>query len=119
MVVMDGNNSLKRLARLGDRTPSDARVFDNSDYFLSASYVDRFADEVQSRKVDNIDHKPEADMDEEETEEHSADVCPANRWKAAGEKGTWGIFEESGIFAGACRHGFILWITDMIRSGEL
>ncbi|KZT01719.1 uncharacterized protein LAESUDRAFT_663270 [Laetiporus sulphureus 93-53] len=31
----------------------------------------------------------------------------------------WGIFEETGIFASACHHGFILWICDMMRSGEL
>ena len=29
------------------------------------------------------------------------------------------IFEETGIYASACRHGFMLWICDMVRSGEL
>ncbi|OJT09099.1 hypothetical protein TRAPUB_1 [Trametes pubescens] len=47
--------------------------------------------------------------------------CTKN-WKAAAsddKKRSWGIFEETGIFASACRHGLILWLVDMIRSGEL
>ncbi|KAG6835632.1 hypothetical protein H0H93_016343, partial [Arthromyces matolae] len=46
----------------------------------------------------------------------------ADNWKAAANennKKMWPIFDESGIFASACRHGFILWIIDMVRSGEL
>jgi hypothetical protein len=31
----------------------------------------------------------------------------------------WGIFDETGIFLALCRHGFVLVIADMIRSGEL
>ncbi|KIP01438.1 hypothetical protein PHLGIDRAFT_38684, partial [Phlebiopsis gigantea 11061_1 CR5-6] len=34
-------------------------------------------------------------------------------------KRMWAIFEEAGIFACACRHGLILWLVDMVRSGEL
>ena len=47
--------------------------------------------------------------------------CVKN-WKAASEddkKRMWAIFDEAGIFACACRHGFVLWVLDMIRSGEL
>lgn len=46
----------------------------------------------------------------------------ATNWKANAteeKKKMWSIFAESGIFACACRHGLILWITDMVRSGEL
>ncbi|KAI0371593.1 hypothetical protein BV20DRAFT_1035224 [Pilatotrama ljubarskyi] len=35
------------------------------------------------------------------------------------KKRSWDIFDETGIFASACRHGFILWIIDMVHSGEL
>lgn len=47
--------------------------------------------------------------------------CVKNWKAAAGEekKQMWRMFDESGLFASACRHGFILWIVDMIRSGEL
>ena len=47
--------------------------------------------------------------------------CVKN-WKAAAEddkKRMWAIFDEAGVFACACRHGLVLWILDMIRSGEL
>lgn len=30
----------------------------------------------------------------------------------------WGVFDETGIFAAFCRHGFTLTLTDMVRSGE-
>ncbi|KIK51434.1 hypothetical protein GYMLUDRAFT_181397, partial [Collybiopsis luxurians FD-317 M1] len=47
----------------------------------------------------------------------------ANNWNAAlsdsRKKEMWDTFHKSGIFASACRHGFILWIVDMIHSGEL
>ncbi|KAG2101883.1 uncharacterized protein F5147DRAFT_746939 [Suillus discolor] len=51
----------------------------------------------------------------------NATDCSKN-WKAAAsdeKKRMWAIFEETGIFVGACRHGLILWYTDMMRSGEL
>lgn len=44
------------------------------------------------------------------------------RWKAAADdkkKGMFKCFEESGVFVGACHHGFILKVIDMIMSGEL
>jgi hypothetical protein len=31
----------------------------------------------------------------------------------------WGIFDETGIFLALCRHGFVLVVADMVRSGEL
>jgi hypothetical protein len=30
----------------------------------------------------------------------------------------WGIFDETGVFVAFCRHGFVLTIADMVRSGE-
>ena len=32
---------------------------------------------------------------------------------------TWGIFDETGMFVSICRHGFILVVADMVKSGEL
>ena len=43
------------------------------------------------------------------------------RWRNMSEEITsrmWGIFDETGIFASFCHHGFALIITDMVRSGE-
>ncbi|KAG8917714.1 hypothetical protein FRC02_002907 [Tulasnella sp. 418] len=48
-------------------------------------------------------------------------VC-VERWKANADdskKGMFGYFEESGIFAAFCCHGFLLALTDMVASGEL
>ena len=116
MVAMDGNNSLKRV--LFTRA-ADTRVFEGCDYYLPTSYVDRFAGEVTARPTQDKDLSASqgdaADGDEDDTE------C-TKRWKAAGDdakKRMWSLFDETGIFASACRHGLILWIVDMIRSGEL
>lgn len=129
MFAIDGNNSLKRIASVGKRTSADVRVFE-SDYFLPRSFVDGFADEVRSRPVprNQSDDGPEDAFPESETLGDPTDgvaeppsQCTDN-WKAASsdeKKKMWGVFEETGIFAGACRHGLMLWIADMVRSGEL
>jgi hypothetical protein len=47
--------------------------------------------------------------------------CGKN-WKAAAsddKKRMWSIFDETGIFVCACRHGFVLWYANMVRSDEL
>ncbi|KAJ7433959.1 hypothetical protein B0H11DRAFT_1758215 [Mycena galericulata] len=31
----------------------------------------------------------------------------------------WSIFDETGVFLALCRHGFVLLVADMVRSGEL
>ena len=57
---MDGNNSLKRLRPLGDRTAADTRVL-QSDYILPREYVDQFADEGKQRARGPQVHVPQAD----------------------------------------------------------
>ncbi|KAI0349369.1 hypothetical protein OH77DRAFT_1514920 [Trametes cingulata] len=122
--ALDGNNSLKRVAKFGDRDVADIRQFHESDYSLPTEYVDLFKDEVKASRAVCEAHRPLADPDhspDQDDEELSDNKCTRN-WKAAGrdeDKKMWGVFDESGIFASACRHGFILWITDMIASGEL
>lgn len=122
---------------------SDARTFEDSDYYLPNAYVDRFSNEVQRGT-----HTTERDTSHESTEYEDRHAEPTHiqdtpadpsgdptdgtksgelaecvkNWKSAAaeeKKRMWSIFEETGIFASACRHGIILWITDMIRSGEL
>ncbi|KAF8169212.1 hypothetical protein K438DRAFT_1983518 [Mycena galopus ATCC 62051] len=49
------------------------------------------------------------------------DTC-VERWKAAGPEGRkkmFTLFAISGIFVSVCRHGHVLVMCDMIRSGEL
>ncbi|KAI0640521.1 hypothetical protein C8Q79DRAFT_1004171 [Trametes meyenii] len=133
MFSMDGNNSLKRIAKIGDQEVAQRREFTDSDYYLPAAFVDQYKAEVRSRAPPQVSGDGSDSGDEEWIDEGEAtaadfegadDVlrkCTQN-WKAAdndSKKKMWGIFNETGIFASACRHGFILWIVDMVRSGEL
>ncbi|KAG1807731.1 hypothetical protein EV424DRAFT_1543713 [Suillus variegatus] len=120
MIVFDGNNSLSRMAPLGGSKVGDMRTFD-SDFFLSRDYVNLFADEVLSSQAPSSQALAHQDAPQLQVGENLEKRCTEN-WKAAADeakKQTWGIFEETGIFACACRHGMILWIVDMVRSGEL
>jgi len=138
MIAFDGNSSLKPVATIGDRAIGDDRVFEDSDYFLPQTYIDQFAGEVGSGSAATSNHDEENrspidnhtmstanihstdPQDVDNVNQESADNgCPAIHWTAAAKKGTWAIFKESGLFASACRHGFILWLIDMIQSGEL
>ena len=137
MIVMDGNNSLKRVATSGGRAPADLRVFEDNDYFLPRDFVDSYANEVKSRQqprkpdlADDPHAAPEPDSEDEadpDTEGDPTDGAEAvgscaSNWKAAAadeKKRMWSIYDESGIFASACRHSMILRIADMVRSGEL
>ncbi|KDQ34014.1 hypothetical protein PLEOSDRAFT_1032013 [Pleurotus ostreatus PC15] len=121
MIVIDGNNSLKRTAHVGHRQTADTRTFDEGDYFLAPQYIDQFANEVRSRPLPPTDREDMEDLDSLSPAADGATPC-ADNWKAAAateHKKMWAVFEETGIFACACRHGFMLWIADMIRSGEL
>ncbi|KAI1798020.1 hypothetical protein LXA43DRAFT_875758 [Ganoderma leucocontextum] len=132
MVVMDGNNSLKRFAPVGNRDVGDTRIFE-SDYWLSMEFVNTFAGEVKARQLQPHVAVPEAEDDDAETEweddngegdptDGAPDSACATNWKAAAsdeKKRSWSAFHETGIFASCCRHGIMLWLIDMIRSGEL
>jgi hypothetical protein len=130
MFAMDGNNSLKRIRQVGSHAIADHRVFE-SDYFLSHEYVNKFADEVKRKAPavedpDDSENVPETlsphEVDPTDGEQSSVTVACADNWKAsqANElRRMWNIYEETGIFAAACRHGMILWLADMVRSGEL
>ncbi|KAH9939342.1 uncharacterized protein BXZ73DRAFT_43852 [Epithele typhae] len=141
MGSMDANNSLKRLLRKY-RMVGDRRHYKNT-YYLGPPFVDQFANQVPARQaqpkptvdlrddgddVDAIEPAPEpvpgpADTEGDPTDGEAGAPSPcATNWKAAAadeKKHMWGGFDETGIFASACRHGRILWVADMIRSGEL
>ncbi len=130
-----------------NRKAADLRTLEDSDYFIPKGYVDKFANEITVKKgppvrggeddrdgsddeQDDVESVAEGDPtdgvnvpDGTQTAEAQAnlDTCVKN-WKSASDddsKRMWAIFDESGVFMSACRHGFILWIIDMIRSGEL
>src|SRR5271170_1386700 len=118
MMVIDGNNSLKRMITDTEREVADSRVFTESDRFLSHDFVNTFEGEVDAATERQRDREDE-DMDQNKDGQHTKTTrggdCSTN-WKAAAadeKKRMWGRFVETGIFAGACRHGFVLWIADM------
>ncbi|KAF9489129.1 hypothetical protein BDN71DRAFT_1402123, partial [Pleurotus eryngii] len=126
MLVIDGNNLLKRVGRIGNCAVGDTCIFEGGDYFLSREYVDMFASEVQGRSAADVPRPPPSNSTAapETDDATSCDVLSpcADNWKAAAtddKKRMWDIFEEMGIFACACRHGMIVWLADMVRSGEL
>ncbi|RPD78575.1 hypothetical protein L226DRAFT_457563 [Lentinus tigrinus ALCF2SS1-7] len=132
MVVMDGNNSLKRVAPAGNRKVGDTHKY-KSDYYIPSEIVEKYANEVKSHQTQPHVEVPDGNDDDAASDDGSpgqegdpTDGAPvsscASNWKAAAsdeKKKMWAIFEETGVFASACRHGFVLWLIDMIRSGEL
>ena len=91
------------------------------------TFVDGFATEVKS-----CPSPPGDDVNEEEGNSRTGDPTDSDihgspsgctdNWKAAAsdeKKKMWAVLSESGIFANACRHSFVLWIADMVQSGEL
>ncbi|KAF8166437.1 hypothetical protein K438DRAFT_1921486 [Mycena galopus ATCC 62051] len=117
LVTMDGNDSLKRVLRrtktdgseeepvLGPSKEREDSRDGGEDYFLSREEVDKWA---KGRVADVLPT--------------DANNPCSDRWKNMINDVTsrmWGIFDETGIFLGLCRHGVVLVVADMVRSGEL
>lgn len=102
--AMDGNFSAKWLDGSGS---ADPRFF-RSWYFISEAEVDQFKDDVR--------HCP----GEHQAAELATGACTEN-WTAAKatEENKITVFDQTGIFLVACRHGIIECITEMKCSGEL
>ncbi|KAM6490953.1 hypothetical protein JOM56_001313 [Amanita muscaria] len=116
LITMDGNNSLKRLRR--DARNEDIGELHNErpdprkapgDYYLTREEVDKWMKDMM--------------VDELSKSEPSSTHNPcASRWSNMIDQVTsrmWGVFDETGIFLALCRHGFVLTIADMVKSGEL
>jgi len=127
LYTVDGNDSLKRIIRReivpeaaasgGDFVPvvgassevTDTRIGGEGVY-LTNEYVNKWSKE----NIATIDAMYNDDED-------SSNPC-AERWrnmKSTITSKMWGVFDETGIFLALCRHGFVLLIADMVRSGEL
>ncbi|KZO98204.1 hypothetical protein CALVIDRAFT_479161 [Calocera viscosa TUFC12733] len=108
LICGDGNNSSKRFAHSGRHDP---RVY-HSDYLLPEGEVNQFQNEVKRRT---------GTQSVKDGEEY-ATAC-ADKWKAAQARTSGGSFrqalDETGHFLTVCRHAFVLYSVDMIRSGEL
>ncbi|KAI0373907.1 hypothetical protein BV20DRAFT_936995 [Pilatotrama ljubarskyi] len=121
LAAMDGNSSLKLVDETyrSGTTRLDGRT-GRTDLFIPVQEVDRFKDEVQNARklalASGLDECPPAaePMD-------SPSLC-AERWRNAGpeaRKKMFALFSTTGIFSYLCRHGQVLAVCDMIRSGEL
>ncbi|KAJ6528680.1 hypothetical protein DFH09DRAFT_1327690 [Mycena vulgaris] len=124
LTTMDGNDSLKRVLRKdktfdnegnptrGQSERADPRTADvGGSYFLTREKVNEWSKEVLKGLVT----VPTSENPEDNGE------CQ-ERWKNLNEDLTsrmWGVFDETGIFLSLCRHGFVLLVADMVRSGEL
>ncbi|KAJ6461948.1 hypothetical protein C8R47DRAFT_1180494 [Mycena vitilis] len=127
LAAMDGNDSLKRIWRLdggvnesgaGTRGASERQdpraKTAGGDYFLDRERVDRWAKDRWKEWAASVNPL-------ESPEPQDGSECK-ERWKNLSEKVTakmWGIFDETGVFLALCRHGFVLLVADMVRSGEL
>ena len=102
---MDGNISAKRMENAGH---ADRRVFPSM-YMILPHDVDTFRDNVHLWPGEH-----DGSLVDKATD------CMDN-WKAANstDKDTVHVFEQTGIFLSACRHGIIQTMVEMRRSGEL
>jgi hypothetical protein len=106
LTSMDGNNSAKRMARAGH---ADQRCF-ASRYMIGPHEVDAFKDDVRLRP---------GEQGTKQTE-WTVTSCTEN-WRATNstDENTVKVFEQTGIFLSACRHGIIQTLAEMRHSGEL
>ncbi|KAF8145176.1 hypothetical protein K438DRAFT_1992115 [Mycena galopus ATCC 62051] len=129
LCTMDGNNSLSRFEVReretyadGTMAPGFLRELDDDriaagDYYLSREEVDKWAKEGLDELVKDFD----STGDIEEQEDVTGSGCQ-DRWQNMKEAVTtraWGMYDETGIFPALCRHGFVLVVADMVKSGEL
>ncbi|KAK1230267.1 hypothetical protein PQX77_006642 [Marasmius sp. AFHP31] len=142
LLAMDGNNSLEMVdtEKRAGRAHLDTRYLKHP-HWLDAETVDIFKDEVadshrlsrakaaapengETSACDGPEFNQDVawlDVNEVEGLEECADTC-VERWKAAGpnaNKRMYSFFAISGIFISVCRHGHVLVLCDMRRSGEL
>ncbi|KAJ7840355.1 hypothetical protein B0H13DRAFT_2366292 [Mycena leptocephala] len=128
LTTVDGNNSLSRyelrereeVFEDGSTAPGASKERPDNravpgDYYLSREEVNKWAKEGLEDLMKGFDPGPERGDEEEE------DGC-SDRWQNMKEDVTahaWGMYDETGIFPALCRHGFILVVVDMVKSGEL
>ncbi|KAE9397606.1 hypothetical protein BT96DRAFT_995705 [Gymnopus androsaceus JB14] len=114
MVACDGNDSLKRDERVdegADETDMD-RLKERKDpregggdYFLSEAEVDQWEEENWGEIPNLVEESMEQEHDR--LKEWMPTLLEA-----------WAEFRETGLFLLICRHGHVLQMCDMIRSGE-
>ncbi|KAH8108225.1 hypothetical protein DFH11DRAFT_1517256, partial [Phellopilus nigrolimitatus] len=132
LTCMDGNESMKRVRRTRTLDEDVTVCVERPDgrgrgshMFLEADEVDIFEDEVTQARAARAQERTRQKTHSTASDLQSTNDKPSPcvpRWKNMSDdskKKMWGIFDETGIFITACRHGTVLQICDMIQSGEL
>jgi hypothetical protein len=94
----------------------------NFDFYLLINFNSLLQSKQKGRATETIDDDTDPVDDWEDVDENDPLHICINRWCNAGpeqRKRMFKMFDESGLFLCACRHGLILLMCDMIRSGEL
>lgn len=127
LYTMDGNDSLKRIQRRdavsisADNSISETPVLGDS----SESMDNREAGKgiyLTNELVNQWSKESIAQLCPVYSEDETDDNPCAERWRNMRTDLTakmWGVFQETGLFLALCRHGFVLMLADMVRSGEL
>ncbi|KAJ7232802.1 hypothetical protein C8J57DRAFT_1480529 [Mycena rebaudengoi] len=128
LCTMDGNNSLKRFHRrerdvvreeggaTAREVPGESKERKDNrtapgDYYLTREEVNKWAEGGIDELMRGFVPDPL--------------ITVRNGWRkmmeyeGGGNGEGVGAYEETGVFLSLCRHGFVLLITDMVRSGEL
>ena len=127
LYTVDGNDSLKRLQR---REAVPVTTNDNSSDMPVLGSSSELTDNHTAGKGIYLTNE----LVNQWSKETLAQLCPAytedktdanpctERWRNMKTELTakmWGVFQETGLFLALCRHGFVLMLADMVRSGEL
>ncbi|KAJ3833306.1 hypothetical protein F5878DRAFT_646052, partial [Lentinula raphanica] len=120
LAAMDGNDSLKQVERRDadwdSSTPGqlkeryDPRV-GGDNYFLDPTDVDQWDQK-------NWPNLPGWNQIEQTGEPRKGCEDHWENMKKGHTEAERGIFNKTGVFVASCRHMFVLWILDMIKSGE-
>ena len=128
LYTLDGNDSLKRIQR---RETIPISTEDGSPQEPVLGKSSESTDDRDAGKGIYLTNE----MVDQWSKETLAQICPtyiedetdndnpcAERWRNMKTQLTakmWGVFNETGLFLALCRHGFVLMLVDMVRSGEL
>lgn len=127
LYTVDGNDSLKRIIRRED-TPLSADEEMPAHPILGASSESKDTREIgtglylTNEQVDQWSKETLAVISPAYIEDDNDNNPCAERWRnmrTALTAKMWGVFQETGLFLALCRHGFVLLLADMVRSGEL
>lgn len=126
LYTVDGNDSLKRIIRREDPPPITNEEPTNPILGASSELTDTreigTGQYLTNKQVDEWSKETLAALSPAYNEDENDDNPCAERWRnmrTALTAKMWGVFQETGLFLALCRHGFVLLLADMIRSGEL